>query len=219
MAAVALPSLGIPPWAQEISDDQWKDMVQQTLDSRQSAAALPLNLKWRPGEPARMTVQTGGLYRLYPTPLVQCPSHISSHLLPTFCTRDDYQGGIEVERWRGIGSIVLKCAATCRKRWSGKRSVPLGAFIQTGWLSYFCCMDVFVYWSGLLEKRPQTGTYMLSYGCIRCGKSQCAQNLNSNLPRTHIIIALWRTWQDLDGVLHWNRVQLISGHLKLGFQP
>ncbi|XP_063047182.1 male-enhanced antigen 1 [Engraulis encrasicolus] len=45
MAAVALPSLGIPPWAQEISDDQWKDMVQQTLDSRQSAAALPLNLK------------------------------------------------------------------------------------------------------------------------------------------------------------------------------
>uniref|UniRef100_A0A8C2WDC2 Male-enhanced antigen 1 n=1 Tax=Cyclopterus lumpus TaxID=8103 RepID=A0A8C2WDC2_CYCLU len=26
MAAVALPSLGVPSWANEISDDQWKDM-------------------------------------------------------------------------------------------------------------------------------------------------------------------------------------------------
>ncbi|XP_004573836.2 male-enhanced antigen 1 [Maylandia zebra] len=48
MAAVALPSLGVPPWAREISDDQWKDMVRDTLQSRQSAAALrkpprPLN--------------------------------------------------------------------------------------------------------------------------------------------------------------------------------
>ncbi|XP_029963397.1 male-enhanced antigen 1 [Salarias fasciatus] len=42
MAAVALPSLGVPPWAREISDDQWKDMVQHTLESRQSAAALRL---------------------------------------------------------------------------------------------------------------------------------------------------------------------------------
>ena len=42
MAAVALPSLGVPSWAQEISDDQWKDMVQNTLQSRQSAAALRL---------------------------------------------------------------------------------------------------------------------------------------------------------------------------------
>uniref|UniRef100_A0A3Q0R3P2 Male-enhanced antigen 1 n=1 Tax=Amphilophus citrinellus TaxID=61819 RepID=A0A3Q0R3P2_AMPCI len=40
MAAVALPSLGVPPWAREISDDQWKDMVRDTLQSRQSAAAL-----------------------------------------------------------------------------------------------------------------------------------------------------------------------------------
>ncbi|KAM6915821.1 male-enhanced antigen 1 [Xenentodon cancila] len=40
MAAVALPSLGVPPWAREISDDQWKDMVEHTLQSRQSAAAL-----------------------------------------------------------------------------------------------------------------------------------------------------------------------------------
>uniref|UniRef100_A0A3Q3WDT9 Male-enhanced antigen 1 n=1 Tax=Mola mola TaxID=94237 RepID=A0A3Q3WDT9_MOLML len=38
MAAVALPSLGVPPWAREISDDQWKAMVQDTLQSRQSAA-------------------------------------------------------------------------------------------------------------------------------------------------------------------------------------
>ncbi|KAM6922351.1 male-enhanced antigen 1 isoform 1-T2 [Lycodopsis pacificus] len=42
MAAVALPSLGVPSWATEISDDQWKDMVQNTLESRQSAAALRL---------------------------------------------------------------------------------------------------------------------------------------------------------------------------------
>ncbi|KAM9345016.1 male-enhanced antigen 1 [Symphorus nematophorus] len=42
MAAVALPSLGVPSWAREISDDQWKDMVQNTLQSRQSAAALRL---------------------------------------------------------------------------------------------------------------------------------------------------------------------------------
>ncbi|MEQ2201738.1 hypothetical protein XENOCAPTIV_017302 [Xenoophorus captivus] len=40
MAAVALPSLGVPPWAQEISDDQWKDMVQHTLQERQSSAGL-----------------------------------------------------------------------------------------------------------------------------------------------------------------------------------
>lgn len=40
MAAVALPSLGVPPWAQEISDDQWKDMVQTTLQERQSSAGL-----------------------------------------------------------------------------------------------------------------------------------------------------------------------------------
>lgn len=42
MAAVALPSLGVPSWAREISEDQWKDMVQNTLQSRQSAAALRL---------------------------------------------------------------------------------------------------------------------------------------------------------------------------------
>ncbi|XP_061083624.1 male-enhanced antigen 1 [Conger conger] len=45
MAAVNLPSLGIPAWAQEISDDQWKDMVQQTLQSRQSSAGLRLQRK------------------------------------------------------------------------------------------------------------------------------------------------------------------------------
>ncbi|XP_044069465.1 male-enhanced antigen 1 isoform X2 [Siniperca chuatsi] len=42
MAAVALPSLGVPSWATEISDDQWKDMVQNTLQSRQSSGALRL---------------------------------------------------------------------------------------------------------------------------------------------------------------------------------
>lgn len=42
MAAVALPSLSVPPWAKEISDDQWEDVVQKALQSRQSAAALRL---------------------------------------------------------------------------------------------------------------------------------------------------------------------------------
>ncbi|KAM4607330.1 male-enhanced antigen 1 isoform 1-T2 [Polymixia lowei] len=45
MAAVALPSLGIPAWAQDISDDQWKDMVQNTLQTRQSSAGLRLHRK------------------------------------------------------------------------------------------------------------------------------------------------------------------------------
>ncbi|XP_076018797.1 male-enhanced antigen 1 [Genypterus blacodes] len=45
MAAVALPSLGVPAWAMEISDDQWKDMVQNTLQSRQSSGSLHLNRK------------------------------------------------------------------------------------------------------------------------------------------------------------------------------
>ncbi|XP_066553266.1 male-enhanced antigen 1 isoform X1 [Amia ocellicauda] len=45
MAAVNLPSLGIPPWAREISDDQWKDMVQQTLQTRQASAGLKLDRK------------------------------------------------------------------------------------------------------------------------------------------------------------------------------
>ncbi|XP_052427996.1 male-enhanced antigen 1 [Carassius gibelio] len=45
MAAINLPTLGIPAWAQEISDDQWKDMVQQTLQSRQSSAGLRLERK------------------------------------------------------------------------------------------------------------------------------------------------------------------------------
>ncbi|KAK3554770.1 hypothetical protein QTP70_033461 [Hemibagrus guttatus] len=45
MAAVNLPSLGVPTWAREISDDQWKDMVQKTLQSRQSSAGLLLQRK------------------------------------------------------------------------------------------------------------------------------------------------------------------------------
>ncbi|CAK6983779.1 male-enhanced antigen 1 [Scomber scombrus] len=43
MAAIALPSLGVPSWAKEISDDQWKDVVENAMQSRQSAAALRLN--------------------------------------------------------------------------------------------------------------------------------------------------------------------------------
>ncbi|XP_057704228.1 male-enhanced antigen 1 [Corythoichthys intestinalis] len=34
MAAVALPSPSVPAWAREISDDQWRDLVQRTLRGR-----------------------------------------------------------------------------------------------------------------------------------------------------------------------------------------
>ncbi|NXC73077.1 MEA1 protein, partial [Anhinga anhinga] len=36
MAGVKLPTLGIPAWASQISEDQWKDVVQCTLQARQS---------------------------------------------------------------------------------------------------------------------------------------------------------------------------------------
>ncbi|XP_071437920.1 male-enhanced antigen 1 [Pithys albifrons albifrons] len=36
MASVKLPSLGIPAWASQISEEQWKDAVQRTLQARQS---------------------------------------------------------------------------------------------------------------------------------------------------------------------------------------
>ncbi|NXW92662.1 MEA1 protein, partial [Alopecoenas beccarii] len=36
MASVRLPALGIPAWASHISEDQWKDVVQRTLQARQS---------------------------------------------------------------------------------------------------------------------------------------------------------------------------------------
>ncbi|KAF7655120.1 hypothetical protein LDENG_00060590 [Lucifuga dentata] len=45
MAAVALPLLCVPAWAKEISDDQWKDMVENTLQRRQSSSALHLHRK------------------------------------------------------------------------------------------------------------------------------------------------------------------------------
>ncbi|XP_069465013.1 male-enhanced antigen 1 [Ambystoma mexicanum] len=38
MAGIKLTSLGVPPWAKQISDEQWKDMVQVTLQSRTSDA-------------------------------------------------------------------------------------------------------------------------------------------------------------------------------------
>lgn len=34
MASVSFPSLGIPAWAQQISEDQWRDMVQTTIQNR-----------------------------------------------------------------------------------------------------------------------------------------------------------------------------------------
>ncbi|NWY94068.1 MEA1 protein, partial [Loxia curvirostra] len=36
MASVKLPTLGIPSWANQISEEQWKDVVQRTLQARQS---------------------------------------------------------------------------------------------------------------------------------------------------------------------------------------
>lgn len=40
MAAVALPSLVVPAWAEQMSEDQWNAVVQCALTNRQSAAAL-----------------------------------------------------------------------------------------------------------------------------------------------------------------------------------
>uniref|UniRef100_A0A672UMW2 Male-enhanced antigen 1 n=1 Tax=Strigops habroptila TaxID=2489341 RepID=A0A672UMW2_STRHB len=39
MAGVKLPSLGIPPWASQISEDQWKDVVRRTLQARHGLGA------------------------------------------------------------------------------------------------------------------------------------------------------------------------------------
>ncbi|NXM75238.1 MEA1 protein, partial [Serilophus lunatus] len=36
MASVKLPTLGIPAWASQISEEQWKDVVQRTLQARQN---------------------------------------------------------------------------------------------------------------------------------------------------------------------------------------
>nr|XP_033793600.1 male-enhanced antigen 1 [Geotrypetes seraphini] len=36
MAGIKLPSLGVPTWARQMSDQQWKDIVQKTLQSRAS---------------------------------------------------------------------------------------------------------------------------------------------------------------------------------------
>ncbi|KAG7266226.1 hypothetical protein CRUP_026948, partial [Coryphaenoides rupestris] len=40
MATIVLPNLGVPAWAREISEDQWTDMVQHTLQTHQSSSAL-----------------------------------------------------------------------------------------------------------------------------------------------------------------------------------
>lgn len=40
MAAIVLPNLDVPAWAREISEDQWTDMVQHTLQTHQSSSAL-----------------------------------------------------------------------------------------------------------------------------------------------------------------------------------
>uniref|UniRef100_A0A8V5FY04 Male-enhanced antigen 1 n=1 Tax=Melopsittacus undulatus TaxID=13146 RepID=A0A8V5FY04_MELUD len=39
MAGVKLPSLGIPAWASQISEDQWKDVVRRTLQARRGLGA------------------------------------------------------------------------------------------------------------------------------------------------------------------------------------
>ncbi|XP_078398939.1 male-enhanced antigen 1 [Cetorhinus maximus] len=40
MAAIKIPSLGIPSWAQEISDEQWQSVVQQTIETRRTTVAV-----------------------------------------------------------------------------------------------------------------------------------------------------------------------------------
>ncbi|XP_059838596.1 male-enhanced antigen 1 [Hypanus sabinus] len=39
MAAIKFPSLGVPAWAQEISDEQWQSVVRQTIENRRSVVA------------------------------------------------------------------------------------------------------------------------------------------------------------------------------------
>lgn len=41
MAGVKLPSLGIPAWASQISEEQWEAVVQRTLQARQSLGPAP----------------------------------------------------------------------------------------------------------------------------------------------------------------------------------
>ncbi|XP_078099088.1 male-enhanced antigen 1 [Sander vitreus] len=53
MAAVALPSLGVPPWAREISDDQWQDLVQNTLETRQRLPRCTCLAAATPPDPER----------------------------------------------------------------------------------------------------------------------------------------------------------------------
>lgn len=45
MAAIRFPNLGVPAWAQEISDEQWQSVVQQTIESRRSLVATK---EWPP---------------------------------------------------------------------------------------------------------------------------------------------------------------------------
>ncbi|XP_043917058.1 male-enhanced antigen 1 [Protopterus annectens] len=40
MADIKLPAISIPAWAKEMSNDQWTDIVQQAVQSRQSSAGL-----------------------------------------------------------------------------------------------------------------------------------------------------------------------------------
>ncbi|XP_072356413.1 male-enhanced antigen 1 [Scyliorhinus torazame] len=40
MAAIKIPSLGVPSWAQEISDEQWQSVVRQTIETRRSTVAV-----------------------------------------------------------------------------------------------------------------------------------------------------------------------------------
>ncbi|XP_067884339.1 male-enhanced antigen 1 [Heterodontus francisci] len=39
MAAIKIPSLVVPSWAREISDEQWQSVVRQTIETRQSTVA------------------------------------------------------------------------------------------------------------------------------------------------------------------------------------
>uniref|UniRef100_A0A8C4S334 Male-enhanced antigen 1 n=1 Tax=Erpetoichthys calabaricus TaxID=27687 RepID=A0A8C4S334_ERPCA len=45
MASISMPSLGNPAWAKEITDEQWKDMVQQTIQTCQVSASLRVEQK------------------------------------------------------------------------------------------------------------------------------------------------------------------------------
>ncbi|KAK7878346.1 hypothetical protein WMY93_031063 [Mugilogobius chulae] len=61
MASLSFPSLGVPPWAQQISDDQWKDLVQTTLQRLRASTRVwtPLSARCPSSGPRCLQTERG----------------------------------------------------------------------------------------------------------------------------------------------------------------